>query len=284
MPVKQQIVYNGTFISETENCLCYNNRAFLYGDSIFETLRVNNRNIVFFDEHLTRLVSGMRVLKYDIPEKFTTFKSHLKEEIRGLLNRNKHFNSSRVRISVFRKSGGLYSPETNEPEYIISTTKLDTDKFILNSEGLKIALFPDIKKPINVFSQYKTANSLIYTLAGVYKSEIGSDDSLIMNEKNQIIESISSNIFIVKNKTIYTPPITDGCINGIMRFELITYAKLYDIPCIEQSLTETDLLQADEIFLTNSIQGIQWVVAYKNKRYFKRLSAFLINKLNDVTI
>ncbi len=284
MDLKQQFVYNGTFISETDTLFCIQNRAFLYGDSIFETIRVNNRNILFFEEHIERLVSGMHVLKYEIPEKFTTFKSKIKDEIISLLNRNKIFKSSRVRITVFRKSGGLYTPKTNKPEYIITSSKLDTDKFILNSNGLKIALFPDIKKPINVFSPYKTANSLIYTLAGVYKSEIGSDDCLILNEKNQIIESISSNIFIVKDKTMYTPPITDGCINGIMRFELLTYAKLHEIPCIEQSLTETDLLRADEIFLTNSIKGIQWVVAYKNKRYFKRLSAFLIDTLNNVTI
>ncbi len=284
MNPKQQIVYNGTFISETDTLSCIKNRAFLYGDSIFETIRVNNRNILFFEEHIERLVSGMTVLKYEIPEKFTIFKSQLKNEILNLLNRNKIFKSSRVRITVFRKSGGLYTPETNEPEYIISASKLDTDKFILNTNGLKIDIFPDIKKPINIFSPYKAANSLIYTLAGVYKNKLNLDDCLILNEENKIIESSSSNVFIVKEKKIYTPPITDGCINGIMRFQVITYAKIHNIQCKEQSLTDADLLQADEIFLSNSIKGIQWVVAYKNKRYFKRLSAFFINLLNDVTV
>jgi len=280
MNTKQQIVYNGTFALKQEEYNCFDNRAFLYGDSIFETLRVNNRNILFFEEHLIRLVSGMKILKYDIPEKFTVFKNQLEEEIISLLNRNKIFKSSRVRITVFRKPGGLYSPETNEINYIISAAKLEKDFFKLNTEGLKIAIFYEITKPLNVFSQYKTANSLIYSLAGIYKNQIHADDCLILNKKNQIIESISSNIFIVKNKKLYTPPLNDGCINGIMRNKIITLAKLKGIPCFEKSITKDELLQSEEIFLTNSIKGIQWVVAYKNKRYYKRLSEFFINQLN----
>ncbi len=284
MKNKNQIVLNGAFKPEEESSICFQNRAFLYGDSIFETLRVNNRNILFFEEHLARLVSGMGVLKYNIPDKFTIFKNKLKEEILSLLNRNKIFKSARVRITVFRKSGGFYTPDTNAVNYLISTSQLKTDKFILNTDGLRISVFNELKKPINKFSPYKTGNSLLYTLAGIYKTEIAVNDCLILNEKNQIIEAVSSNLFLVKNKTLVTPPVSDGCINGIMRNELITYAKLYDIPCVEHSVSENDLLSAEEIFLTNSISGIQWVVAYKDKRYFKRLSDFLLQKINAVTV
>jgi len=279
--MRQQIVYNGTFISENENHLCFNNRAFLYGDVIFETFRVNHRTVLYFNEHLARLIAGMKILKYNIPEKFTVFKNLLKDEILSLLNRNKIFKSARIRISVFRKSGGLYTPATNEIDYIISATQLKNENFVLNSEGLQISIFPDITKPINRFSPFKTGNSLIFTLAGVYKKEIGVDDCLILNDKNQIIEAVSSNLFLVKNKTLITPPVSDGCINGIMRNEIIKSAKKHDIPCIEQTVSEEDLLLADELFLTNSIKGIQWVVAFKEKRYYKRLSDFFIRLLNE---
>jgi len=282
--INNQIVLNGTFKTEQESSICFQNRAFLYGDSIFETIRVNNRNILFFEEHLTRLVSGMKILKYDIPDKFTIFRDKLKDEILSLLNRNKIFKSARVRITVFRKFGGFYTPETNEINYLISTLQLKAEKFILNTNGLQISVFNELKKPINKFSPYKTGNSLLYTLAGIYKTEIAVNDCLVLNEKNQIIEAVSSNLFLVINKTLITPPVSDGCINGIMRNEIITYAKLYDIPCIEHSVYENDLLSAEEIFLTNSINGIQWVVAYKDKRYFKRISDFLLRKINDVAV
>jgi len=281
--LKRQIVINGAFITEDADKNYFQNRAFLYGDSIFETIRVNNRNILYFEEHLLRLISGMTVLKYHIPDKFTIFKDKLKDEILSLLNRNKIFKSARVRITVFRKSGGFYTPKTNEIDYLISASQLDNEKFVLNTDGLQVSVYHELKKTINLFSPYKTGNLLLYILAGVYKNEIAAGDCLILNEKNQIIEAVSSNLFLVKNKTLITPPVSDGCINGIMRNEIIALAKLQEIPCIEQSISEPDLFRAEELFLTNSISGIEWVVAYKDKRYYKRLSEIFIHRLNAVT-
>ncbi len=278
---KEQIILNGNFISGSENSFNVQNRAFLYGDSIFETIRVNNRKILFFEEHLDRLISGMKVLKYEIPDKFTVFRQKLEDEIIQLLNRNKIFKSSRIRLTVFRKTGGFYTPHTNEIDYVISASKLPNDKFVLNSSGLLIDIFKDIRNPLNVFAPYKTANSILYTLAGIYKNEKKFDDCLILNERNQIIESISSNIFIVIDGKLISPPIADGCINGIMRNVIISYAKQSNIVYLEKSINTDDLLNADEVFFTNSILGIQWVVAYKNKRYYKKASDFLIRRLNE---
>jgi len=277
---KEQIIYNSKFIVGEELSFFTNNRAFLYGDSIFETLRINNRDILFFEEHLQRLVDGMRVLKYKIPDIFTKRKKVLYEQIIQLLNRNKIFKSSRIRINVYRKTGGFYTPETNEVDYVISAKNITDDNYVLNVKGLHLGIFEDVKKPINVFSQFKTANSLIYVLAGVHKKEYNFDDCLILNTENFVIEAISANVFLVKNGKLFYPPITDACINGIMRFVIINIAKLNKIECVERSISKKDLLLADEIFLTNSISGIQWVVAYKNKRYFKKMSNFLISELN----
>ncbi len=278
---EKQSVYNGAFVFEDEKIGCFSNRAFLYGDAIFETLRVRNRDILFFEEHLSRLVSGMSVLKYDIPEKFTIFKSKLENEIISLLNRNKIFKAARVRITVFRKRGGLYTPQTNEPEYVISASELDEEFFALNNKGFTVSVFDDIKKPINIFSPYKTGNSLIFTLAGIHKNNIGADDCIILNENGQIAESISSNIFIVKDKVLITPPLNSGCINGIIRKFITDTAYSNNIKLAEENISEKDLLQAEEVFLTNSISGIRWVVAYRHKRYFKRLSVFFTEKLNE---
>jgi len=277
------IIFNGRYITEKNISECFSNRAFLYGDSLFETVRVHNRKILFFEQHLNRLTNGMKVLKYNIPEKFND-KSHLENEIINLLNRNKIFGAARIRITVFRKSGGLYTPQTNDINYIISASNINTKNFELNKTGFTISIFNEIKKPINIFSSFKTANSLIYTLAGIYKNKIGVDDCLILNKRNEICESISSNIFIVKNKTLITPPLNSGCIDGIMRKVLLNSAEKLKIKITEQTLKENDLLQAEEIFLTNSISGIRWVVAYKNKRYYKRISEKLFLKLTDLSI
>lgn len=279
---KTQISFNGKFITDEADDFYTKNRAFLYGDSIFETIRVNNRDILFFDEHLQRLIAGMIVLKYEIPDVFTVFKKRLYDEIIQLLNRNKIFKSSRIRITVFRKNGGLYTPKTNEVNYVISANKLEEDKFVLNKKGLHIGIFKDINKPLNIFSEYKIANSLIYTLAGIYKKEHKFDDCLILNENNNIAEAISSNVFLVKDNKLIFPPVSDACINGIMRNTILQIAKSNNFVCMARSISSSDLLISDEVFLTNSISGIQWVGAYKNKRYFKKLSSFFIEKVNEI--
>lgn len=278
---KKQILYNGRYISGDSAESFSVNRAFLYGDSIFETMFVSKGKIHFFEEHMNRLIQGMKVLKYVIPDKFTEFNKKLEDEILKLMFKNKLFKSARIRLTVFRKSGGLYTPVCNEVDYIITATDPGNEKYVLNNTGYLIGLYDEIKKPVNIFSSYKTANSIIYTLAGVYKNEKKSDDCLILNEKGNIIETISSNIFLVINNKLITPPIEEGCINGIIRNQIINFAKLYEIICTERSVQQNDLLSADEIFLTNSINGIQWVVAYKDKRYFKKMSNFFINKLNE---
>ncbi len=279
---KKQILYNGRYISEESAEFYSENRAFLYNDSIFETIFVSTGKIHFFEEHLNRLIQGMKVLKYTVPDKFTVFKKNLEDEIFQLMFKNMLFKSARIRLTVFRKPGGLYTPVTNEIDYIITATDPGNEKYVLNNSGCLIDIYEEIKKPINKFSPYKTANSLIYSLAGIYKSEHQFDDCLICNDKGNIIESVSSNIFLVIDKRLITPPIKDGCINGIIRNQIINFAKLYKINCIERSVQQNDLLLADEIFLTNSINGIKWVVAYKDKRYFKKTSNFFINKLNEI--
>lgn len=279
---KKLILHNGKYISEETVKFYSENRAFLYGDSIFETMFVSGGIIHFFDEHMNRLLQGMNVLKYIIPDKFTIFKNKLEDEILQLMFKNKLFKSARIRLTVFRKPGDLYTPVNNELEYIITAKDPENDKYVLNNSGYLIDLYDEIKKPINQFSPYKTANSLIYSLAGVYKKEHNLDDCLICNENGNIIESISSNVFLFIDNKLITPSIQEGCINGIIRNQIINFAKLHEINCIEQSVCQNDLLKADEIFLTNSIKGIQWVVAYKNKRYFKKISNFFINKLNEI--
>ena len=275
------INYNGDNIRSENFSIPVYNRGFKYGDGIFETIRTANKEPLFFKEHLTRLFFGMNLLKFD----FDSHKSETKiyNSIKLLLDANKHFSGARIRITVFRDGKGLYTPETNEFNFLVESNELETNEFKLNKKGLKIDIFKDIRLRYSEFSSIKTLNSLPYILAGNYKNKNKLDDCLLLNSTNVIVEAISSNLFVVKGNSIITPSLSEGGINGITKNIIIDIALSKKYTLIEDAqLRETDLLNADEIFLTNSISGITWVAAYKNKRYFNKTAKKLLLELNSL--
>ena len=275
------INFNGENIRLNEFNLSFDNRAFKYGDGLFETIRVANKSILFYKEHITRLFYGMKLLKISFNS--DKLKHQLEKSIILLLNANKHFAGARIRITVYRDSKGLYTPEDNNFSFIIESTELKSEKFILNKKGIKIGLFKDVRLRYTEFSSIKTLNSLPYILAGIYKKENNLDDCLLLNSMNMIVEAISSNLFLVKDNILITPSLAEGGINGITKNIIIDIALKNKFTLIEDAeLHETDILNADEIFLTNSISGIIWVGAYKNKRYYNKISKRFINKLKLV--
>ena len=273
-----QLSYNGEFYSEDAALFTADNRAFRYGDSLFETIHCNGTQVQFFDEHIERLKLGMNQLGMEIPNNFP---ETIEINIKSLITKNKSFLGTRIRLSVFRNSGGLYTPNTNSISYLIECSKLEDPKYFLNKKGLKIGLFDTYKKTSNSLSAFKTGNSLPFILAGLHKSEMKWDDCLLINERQNLVESVSSNLFVVKDGILFTPSLESGAVNGIMREQIIQIAldlgmTVYD-DCIMKS---EQLLEADEIFLTNAIVGIRWVVAYGERRYFNRSAKVLIEELN----
>jgi 4-amino-4-deoxychorismate lyase len=151
----------------------------------------------------------------------------------------------------------------------------------LNEKGWQIDIFEDHRKTLNKLSSLKSTNSLPYILAGIYKKEKKLDECIILNELGNISEAITSNIFIVYNGVFYTPSLNKGCIGGIMRKVIIDMVKEGGREVQECPLNPNALLRADEVFLTNSINGIRWVNAYRMKRYFNKASKLLVEQLND---
>jgi branched-chain amino acid aminotransferase len=224
----------------------------------------------------------MNILKMNVPAKFSFDAFKLNDEIIRLSVKNKCFLGTRVRLSVFRNDGGLYTPENNEVSYVIEAIALKNTKFELNQVGLKVDIFEQYKKPVSKLSNLKTSNSLLYILAADYRKNYFFDEMLLLNENNFLIESISSNLFICKDEIIYTPSLSEGCISGVMRKKIIEISRKNNFEVINDCmLTEENLLQADEIFLTNAVTGIKWVGAFKKRRYFNRISKTLINLLNE---
>lgn len=278
--MQNYINHNGTYILSDAPVVTANNRSFRYGDALFETIRLTNYNPQFLKEHLQRLSAGMEVLKMEKnPDLNTIFIEHA---ILELAQKNNVTSDGRVRLTVYRNEGGMYAPSDNKVSYVIEVYPLEEKGYILNQKGYTVDLFTEFKKAQNALSSIKSANSAIYVMAGIHKTNQQLDECLLLNDKHHIIEGISSNIFAVKNGVLYTPPVSDGCVDGVMRKKIIEIAQANKIAVYEISVMQNVLLGADELFLTNTINGIRWVVAYKQKRYFNDTSQKLTQKLNEL--
>lgn len=277
------VIYNGEVYTADKVPLTFNNRAFKYGDSFFESIKCNGHYPLHFHLHYKRMVKAMISLKMDIA--MLPSEAQWEAFIVQLLRKKKSYGASRVRMQVFRSGEGLYTPTSSEICYIIESTALNTVPYALNTKGLLVDVFDEMKKQYNPLSAFKNGNSLHYVLAACFKNESGVDDVLLINDKNKIIEANSSNLFWIKDGIAYTPSIFSGCIDGVMRALVInSLEKSGLLRLIEtQGATKQELLHADEIFITNAIQGIQWIVGFKEKRYFCQITKKIVDLVNKET-
>ncbi|MDB4088123.1 aminotransferase class IV [Flavobacteriales bacterium] len=273
------LIYNGEFFPSDKPILSINNRSFRYGDGLFESIRVINGEVYNFHAHFSRLTEGMKAFMIDVPEYFTF--EYFNNQIKSLLQHNGIHKGGRVKLTIYRKGEiASYFSETNEPGFIIEAESFPDNEFTLNSEGIDIDVYRDIMKPNNKYSSYKTTNAFFYVDAIIDAKQKGLGDNLLINEKNNIIESTNSNFFIVSNGVLYTPPLSSGCVGGTMRMKVINLALENGIKVYESPITAGHLLSCDEIILTNAIQGVKWVRSYKTKRFFHKITDKMIELLN----
>lgn len=259
--------FNGTLFQEDTFQITTANRAFKYGDGIFETIAVKNGRIVFWEDHYFRLMASMRMLRMEIPMSFTL--EFLEEEILKTLKSNPAFNNARVRLTVFRKDGGLYTPKTNAVDYLVEAGE-NTYK---TKEVYTIDLFKDFYNYSGLLSTVKTTNRMLNTLASVYMQENNLDNCVLINERKSIVEATNAAIFIVKGTQIKTPALTEGCIKGIARkkiIEILTRNPNYTLE--ETVISPFELQKADEVFIANTIIGIQPVTQYRKKTFDTAIS------------
>lgn len=271
--------YNGTRVDTSQPYLTGENRMFRFGDGLFESVRIVNGAARFVEAHYARLIEGMKAIGMEVPAHFSA--SFFQEKIDELIQANNLTQGARIRLSVYREDGGFYKPAGNDAGYLIEMTTLENNFYTLNDDGFGVDLYTDIKKPVNKLSIYKTANALNYIMAAIWARDNKLDDALIVNDKGNIIEASASNLFIVCNGVLYTPALTDGCLAGVMRMQVINIALENKIKVYECSLTPQNLLVADEVFLTNAIRGLQWVGSYRMKRYYNTLTRTLLDKINQ---
>lgn len=273
------VFHRGEYVNENQATITRDNRAFRFGDGFFESLRVMNGKPLFVENHFARILDTVKALKIKPAENFSI--DLLRSQIQGLLTRNNILAGGRVRITFFRKSTGFYLAKNDDLGYYIEAEAMPDNEFKLNPTGKTVDIFTDFKKDINKLSIYKTLNAQLYVMAALYAREKGIDESLIQNTKFSIIESTSSNMFIVSNGVLYTPTLEDGCIAGTMRMNIINLALDNKIKVYECTLNPQNLLSADEMFLTNAVRGVEWVVAYRTKRYYNEMSKRIVQILNQ---
>ena len=253
------------------------NHSYRYGDGLFETLRIEKGNILFKKYHFERLFSGLETLKFNVPILFTEQK--IEKEIIELCKKNNCDELARARFSVARGNGGLYDCD-NKLSYVLECWPLETSFNGLNENGLEIDIYPDARKSIDAFSNLKSANYLPYVMAAVWAKENKLNDALILNHQDRICDATIANIFWVKDGMIFTPPLSEGCVAGVVRKYIVDFRfQISDFKVIESILSEGILLNADEVFLTNVITGIRWVKRCRNKTYTNNLTNKIFSKL-----
>jgi len=274
------INFNGTLQDNSSNLLSIDNRGYAYGDALFETIKVLNGKILFWEDHYFRLMASMRILRMEIPMNFTM--EFLQDEIiKTLEARNETGNSVRVKLLVNRVVGGKYLPVSNDIDYVITTEVLPTDLYQITDSSYIIDLYKDFFIAPGLLSTLKTNNKITNVLGSIYAKENGFDNCLLLNTNKNIIEALNGNIFVVKDNVIKTPPLEDGCLKGIMRKQVIELLKANDeFEFVEDSVSPFELQKADELFITNVIVGILPITNYRKKEFSSEVSKSLLQKLN----
>ncbi|SNR48762.1 branched-chain amino acid aminotransferase [Maribacter sedimenticola] len=271
--------FNGELVEGNGPILYADNRGLQFGDALFERLRVVNGDVFFLEEHYLRLMSSMRILRMVIPMNFTM--EFMEAEILRLISNINADKEYEIKFTVFRNSTKKDATNVNSISYVITAKELEHTFFTMNTGDYEVELYKDFYKNSTMLSNLETTNKILYTVAEIYANENDYDDCLLLNERKQVVETLKGNIFLVKDKCIKTPPLTDGCLNGVLRKKLMDIiAKLEDYQLLEESISPFELQKADEIFLTNSIDGIVSISKYRKKNFNDVAAKALIGKLN----
>jgi branched-chain amino acid aminotransferase len=275
------ISVNREYLLASSYAIDLQNRSFKYGDGFFETIHANGLKAQFLADHFQRIQKAAQILYIDLPAYFSL--AFFEQQISGLLSRNKLFQAARVKATFVRAGGGIYKPETNQTELLIEASYLGKGPYALNEQGVVLGVFDAMAKPIMPYLQIKSSNAQFYVLASLFASQHGFDDALLLSADGYLVEATSSNVFVVQGKQLFTPSLELGCVQGVMRKQILKLASELGYQVNANAfLKPADLLAMDEVFLTNAIQGISYVSGFENRRYFKKGSQKLMQSLNQL--
>jgi len=270
---------NEEIIASDKPSIYSGNRGYLYGDGVFESIRIIGGKPINLENHIKRMLEGAKRIKMRPPSYFDV--KFFQERIVALLEKSGVREGGRCRLHLDRVAGGTYHPDSNEVRFFIEVYPMESNMFELNVKGLEVDLYMDHKKPKSILSNFKTKNGLVYIIASITAKEKGLDDYLITNYNGGILEGTSSNLFVVSNGVLYTPGLEEGCLAGTMRMQIINLALANNIKVYECNVLPQNLLVADELFYTNAVAGVQWIQGYRTKRYNNSVSKRFVELLNQ---
>ena len=274
------INFNGTIVSQDDNILTQN-RAFLYGDGVFETVKIINNKILFLEDHYFRLMSSMRVVRMEIPMNFTM--EYLEEQILSVVATNRCSDSARARITVYRNDGGYYLPQNNTISFLIHSQSLENTLYEIEKKNYEVDLYKDFYITKQLLSSIKTTNKIINITGSIFADENGLDNCLLLNDSKNVVEALQGNLFMVVGNKLITPPVSEGCLNGVMRKQILNLAKKIENLDVEETvISPFELQKADELFVTNVIKGIQPITQYRKKSFETNRALQLLEKLNEM--
>jgi branched-chain amino acid aminotransferase len=269
--------YNGTLYADDAPILTAQNRAFRYGDGVWETMRCTNGDLPLYAQHIARMTRGLRFLQIELPD-FAALRQ-------AILHTVGNETAARVRLAVFRRADNCrLTPTTNAADFLITVAPLPSANFVLNTK-LNAGICTNSYLQRHLDSEYahlKLANPLPYILAANEKKAKNWDEVLICNAQNEIVEASSSNVILVREGKLYTTNSQQYGLCGTMQQHIIdTVAPRLGIATEQWSFHKDLLHEADEIILTNAIQGIATVqiVAGITKTYTHNLAKALHNEL-----
>jgi branched-chain amino acid aminotransferase len=241
------------------------NRAFYYGDGFFETMILKDGELLFQKSHQKRINKSLSTL--EIEESPASDLDWLKSQLQEI---TKNKSTYRIRMTIYRKSEGYYTPNENEAGIHLRIKEIDHNYSVYNN-GINISLYHDEQKSTGKFSMIKSIGSSLYVHAGIYAKKMKVDDCLLFNCRDEIMEATSSNLYIINGDSIITPPIESGCIDGIFRRFMLDHSRKLGFTIKEERIIKNDLLHADEIWLSNVVSGLRWVENFKGQKYSNQL-------------
>jgi 4-amino-4-deoxychorismate lyase len=265
------LIFNGQFIDESAFHVGLDNRAFSYGDGVFETIVAFPHKVNYLSDHLERLSSGIKTLGMILPKEIN--QKTCEELIKELIVKN-NLDKARVKILVWRKSGGFFTPQSNDAEFIITASRFIQPP----AQSEKVFIYDNVRIPYSGFSKFKTLSSLPYVMAGIAKKELNADDLILLDTEGNIAEGLVSNLFWIKGNNVFTPSIETGCKEGVMRKQILSFLDQNKIQCNEGKFRKEDLLSADFAF-TSNVTGIVAILKLEDIIYHQ--SSELFNKIHS---
>ena len=254
-------------------------RSYRYGDGLFETMKMVEGEVQLRELHFDRLFAGIQKMNMEWPVHLSREK--LLSAINELCRKNACEKYGRIRLSVSAGEGGLFDPG-RKAHYCVEAWPLSLEMGQLNSNGLIIGLYENGRKSNDTWSNLKSSSSLLYAMAAMEAKANHWNDSIVLNTEGTVADTCIANIFMVKDGIIYTPPLKDGGVAGVMRKLMLGHLADWGFPVKERSLHTSDFAGADELFLTNAIRGLRWVKQLDDHQYGHSITTAVFQKLQTI--